>query len=146
MSGRHPWPPPARGNTHTQLGRPPRVYLAGPITSDPQGNLRKGIRLYDVLCDLGFDPYLPHFNILCRHRPYEEWMAQDFRWLDVCDGLLRWGGVSPGADREWAHAEARRMPRFRTMGDLLGWARSDIEWVEYPYTVSMRGWRGAPEA
>jgi hypothetical protein len=100
----------------------PRVYIAGPISSDPLTHLRVGLSKWHELWDLGYAPFLPHLTAyleVAKSLPYEEWIEYDFRWLDVCDAVLRLSGGSPGADREVARATAAGVPVAFTVQELL---------------------------
>lgn len=97
------------------------IYVAGPYTSDPKGNVETAISICHVLMDLGFYPYCPHlshFMHLQRERPYEDWMELDFEWLKVCDGVLRIPGKSSGADREILLAHEKDIPVFWSIPDI----------------------------
>lgn len=93
-----------------------RIYIAGPIMlGDRMANIRVAIDAANALRDLGFAVFVPQldsFWSLVHPREYEDWMAHDFAWIDVCDGLLRIPGESKGADREEVHALARGIPVF----------------------------------
>lgn len=85
----------------------------------------------DRLMDCGVVPIVPHltvfWEIVVGPRDYERWLAYDFALIDRCDALIRLRGHSPGADREWNHAEDIGIPRFLLSEtdapdrDLLGW-------------------------
>jgi nucleoside 2-deoxyribosyltransferase len=96
----------------------PRIYVAGPISSDPLGNVRRGVEVWHELWERGFNPYLPHLTCyleLAQHREYEEWMELDFSWLLLCDAVLRLPGVSPGADRETGLAISVGIPVYHSV-------------------------------
>lgn len=100
-----------------------RVYVCGPLT---QGNMPVNVHLAvmaaDRLLKAGFAPYCPHLNVewekIAPGATYEEWLALDFVWLEVCDALLRLPGDSPGADREVAYARKLGIPVFMSAMDL----------------------------
>lgn len=100
----------------------PRVYIAGPISSDPIGGARNAIRAWHELWDAGFAPFAPHLDLLLvlhRDIPYEDCMEYDFRWLQVCDAVYRLPGVSPGADRETEYAQEHGIPVCHAVGELV---------------------------
>ncbi len=99
----------------------PKVYIAGPISSNPLGHLRTGVETWHDLWDAGFNPYLPHLTCyleVARHREYEEWMELDFAWMLMCDAVFRLPGHSPGADRETTLAKANGIPVFTDQGAM----------------------------
>src|ERR1700748_1714008 len=93
-----------------------RVYVAGPMTKgDYLQNVRMAIDAAQQLRDAGLYPYMPQMTTLwhlCHHRGYEDWMDQDFVWLEQCHVLLRLPGESSGADREMSHATKHNIPIF----------------------------------
>jgi hypothetical protein len=102
-----------------------RVYVAGPYTSDPEGNTRRAIAMGTLLMDCGFAPFIPHLNHYWHAidpRPYEEWLEYDLSWVAVSEALLRLPGESPGADREVDYANRAGIPVFETL-ELLVRAR-----------------------
>lgn len=103
-----------------------RIYIAGPYTGgDVARNVANAMDAAHALLDMGLKPYVPHLShYLHVHqaREYEEWMALDLAWLDVCDALLRLPGVSPGADREVARMEELGRPVLRSPDAVRAWA------------------------
>lgn len=105
----------------------PLIYVAGPITSDPWGCAPKAVEWARELRDaFDFQSVLPQLSIFAEmhdHRDYEEYITDGLNLLSRCDGLLRIGGRSPGADREVAWAENRGIPvAYASETNLLGWA------------------------
>jgi hypothetical protein len=98
----------------TRPHRRTRVYVAGPYTGgDVAQNVARAMDVADELLSAGFAPFCPHLShFLHLHHPhgYETWMDLDMAWLAACDVVLRLPGVSPGADREVAEAEALGIP------------------------------------
>lgn len=99
-----------------------RIYVAGPMTKgDYLINVRAAIDASAILRGLGFFPYMPQMTTLWHlvaPRDYEDWMVQDFEWLEACHGLLRLPGESSGADREIVHARAHGIPVFTEIEKL----------------------------
>jgi len=98
------------------------VYIAGPYTSDPDTCTEAAIGVGNAVRDLGFQVFIPHlFHFWDKIHPrgYEDWMDQDFHWLDRCDMLLSLHGASPGSNREWQRATSHGktcvlgLPAFR---------------------------------
>jgi len=88
-----------------------RIYIAGPYSSDPEGNTDEAIRIGNRVKDIGHTPFIPHLTHFWeqRHsRPYEEWLKYDLEWLECCQCLLRFPGESSGADREVEYAKAHK--------------------------------------
>ena len=95
--------------------RKPLIYIAGPITGDPWGCVRRATEAAAVLADLGCHAYLPQLSVLheiVAPQPYEHWIEHGLAMVERCDGLLRLTGESPGADREYAHAVELGRPVF----------------------------------
>jgi hypothetical protein len=100
------------------------VFLAGPYSKpDPCENTHAAIMLANRLldCCVPFVPHLTHFWHTVTPRPYEEWLALDREYLRRCDGVLRFGGESSGADGEVAAASELGIPVFRNEADLRVW-------------------------
>ena len=85
-----------------------KVYIASPYTKgDTAVNVKRQLDTVNELMDAGFAPFAPlysHFQHMSHPRPYEDWMAVDFVWVEACDVLLRLDGESSGADKEVALA------------------------------------------
>jgi len=86
-----------------------RVYIAGPYSKpDPLENMGIALRMAEHVWVRGDIPYVPHltgFWQFAHPHPYGSWLALDMKWLQVCDGFLRFPGESPGADKEEARAK-----------------------------------------
>lgn len=87
-----------------------RVYVAGPYSDDPEGNLDRAAKVADEVEALGHVPFVPH---LLGHaweqrseveRDHAAWLRWCLTWLPACDVLLRIPGESPGADQEVGEA------------------------------------------
>lgn len=102
--------------------KPIRVYIAGPITSNPPDHTRNALIHANYIMAVGYAPYVPHLTVFWEmvtgRREWEEWLAYDENWLAVCDVLLRMPGESPGADREVAFAEAHGIPVVYSIHEL----------------------------
>lgn len=93
----------------------PLIYVAGPITGDPHGCVRRALPAFDWLTSNGAVPFLPQLTVIAemiQPRHYEAWMTYDLDVIDRCDALVRLPGDSPGADREVTHAHQRGLPVF----------------------------------
>lgn len=100
----------------------PLVYVAGPITADPWGCVRKATDAARVLHDLGAHAYLPQLSVLhemVEPQPYDYWLDHGITMLVRCDGVVRLPGESFGADSEMAVALERGIPTFFAGGDLV---------------------------
>lgn len=110
----------------------PLVYVAGPITGDPWGCVRKAVAAARVLDELGAHAYLPQLSVLHEMvdpQPYEHWIDHGLAVLRRCDGLVRLPGESSGADVELGWALERGIPTFIAGGPLVpdllrGWVMS----------------------
>jgi hypothetical protein len=83
------------------------VFVSGPVSSDPYGSVRQGIKAFDELRAKGHVPILPQLSVfqeIISPRDYEDWMAYFDAIIERCDVLLRLEGISSGADREVARA------------------------------------------
>ncbi len=99
-----------------------KVYVAGPLSSDPLLGTRNAINAGTVLLERGYAPYVPHLTAywhIIAPQGYETWMALDFAYLAVCDVLLRLPGPSKGSDREVAEAKRLGIPVYYSLDTLL---------------------------
>lgn len=120
-----------RDEHRCEVGRKPLVYVAGPVTGDPWGCVKKATVAYRWLRSLGVVPFLPQLSVLHEMvdpQPYEEWLRYDFEVIANCDGLLRLPGESRGADAEVDFANRRRIPVW-FMDDSESRSRL-IEWAD----------------
>lgn len=104
-----------------------RVYVAGPYSSDPEGNTNRAIDVAESLRRAGLAPFVPHLYRWwdARHpMSYEDVMRMCFAWVSSCHALLRIPGASSGADREIVEAERLDIPVFYSVPALIQWARS----------------------
>lgn len=101
-----------------------RVYIAGPISSDPEKNLEIALDVTNQVIDKGHNPYMPNYNYYLeqkKSRDYELWMKLDDEWLRQCDAIYRIPGESPGADRE--------MKVAKEIGLLIISQLDDLDWL-----------------
>lgn len=115
--------------------RKPRIYVAGPYTQgDREGNTWSAINAGQTVLEAGGIPFVPHLFHFWEQvwaNPYETWMEMDFAWLEVCDGLIRLPGKSPGADREVARARERDLPVFDVTASYSNLDRFNIaSWLK----------------
>lgn len=106
--------------------RKPLVYVAGPMSADPFGCVRRALPVFDALRSAGCVPFLPQLSIvaeIARDGDYEDWLAYDFDMIDRCDALVRLPGASKGADREVAYAAEQGIPI------LMGLAVDELVWT-----------------
>jgi hypothetical protein len=100
-----------------------KVYIAGPYTKgDVAGNVRNAIHAADMVLTMGYLPFVPHlshFWHLVSPKDYEEWLALDMEWLEVCDYFVRLEGDSRGADREEELAHRLNIPVFAGVDDFI---------------------------
>ena len=100
-----------------------RVYIASPLYSS--GNVKDN--LYQVmftgekLIQQGHIPYIAHFNHYWHDQfphPESYWLELDFKWIDVCDCILRLPGISKGADLEVEYANKIGIPVYYSIDEL----------------------------
>jgi hypothetical protein len=121
----------------------PLVYVAGPITGDPWGCVRKATHVAAALNDFGCWAYLPQLSVLheiVAPEPYEHWIELGLAMVARCDGLWRIPGVSPGADREVEHADRLGLPVFEGGGNdaLKVWRTAVQKRAEKPAGITLR--------
>jgi len=90
-----------------------RIYIAGPLTAstelEEEANVARAFDAGLVVLGRGHAVYIPHLDFYMQKRPGckirgNDWLKHDFKWLEVCDGLL-FLESSPGADLELAKAK-----------------------------------------
>lgn len=106
----------------------PLVYIAAPFTSpDPMANTHIVATAAAAMIDQGLVvPFVPHLSLfwnVIQPRDYEWWLEYDLDVISRCDGLLRFAGESPGADREVDFAERHGKPVFLSLSHCYTWAR-----------------------
>jgi len=99
-----------------------KVFISSPYKiGDPAMNVRAQIKASHQLMNYGYTPFLPllsHFQHLVLPRPESDWLANDLKWLEVCDVVLRLPGESAGADIEVAHAIKLDIPVVYSIDEL----------------------------
>jgi hypothetical protein len=102
-----------------------RVYVAGPISQgDFDANIRSGLEAGRRLVDLGFSPFIPHFDSYLPRREELTWrdfLACDLAWVRTSQAILRLPGPSKGADLECRVARRHGIPIFHSVEDLVAW-------------------------
>lgn len=124
------------------------MYVAGPITGDPWGCVRRAVAVYGALAAEGVTGYLPQLSVLhemIAPQPYERWMVDGLAMVERCDGLMRLSGDSPGADREVLQAETLGLPVFQWgNGPALGeWTDQYHAWLDDVRTMAGERWLSA---
>jgi NTP pyrophosphatase (non-canonical NTP hydrolase) len=119
-----------------------RAYVAGPLTGSGSlpSNVRRAIDAAERLRRGGLIPFVPHlfattWEVAYPDLDYEDWMALDLAWLDVCDVLVRLAGPSKGADREERRARELGIPIFYE-GDFGADGRVLVEHAFAPMQAS----------
>jgi uncharacterized protein DUF4406 len=101
-----------------------RVYVAGPYTKgDVAVNVRAAILAGQELIEAGHAPFIPHlshFQHLLAPGPYEQWIALDLVWLEVCEALIRLPGESVGTDAEVDRARKLGISVYPGVVEFLG--------------------------
>lgn len=100
-----------------------RVYVAGPYSGgDTPLNIRAAVLAASRLMDAGHAPFCPHLTGIWQMispKDYEQWLDYDFKWVEVCDALVRLPGASPGADREVDLAKRLKIPVYYGVREFL---------------------------
>ena len=105
-----------------------RVYVAGPISSDPEQGKLNALVVATKLRDAGHNPYVPHFSVdwdKLHPAEYETWMRIGSAWLEAADAVVVLPGESPGTDREVAIARELGIPIFGSVRSLTDWASGE---------------------
>jgi hypothetical protein len=101
-----------------------RVYVSGPITSDPGRNTCRAIEVGQELLDAGYAPLVPHLSLMweahvgAHANSWDDWLAMDLAWVDVADAVFLIPGHSPGADAEVEAAYKAGIPVYQTLEGL----------------------------
>ncbi len=109
------------GDKHMPVGI--KVYIASKYS---HGNLLSNVKFQmsyaNTLMGYNLTPIIPllsHYQNTYLHRPYEDWLAHDLELIAIVDILLRMPGISPGADKEVAHARSLEIPVAHSIPELL---------------------------
>jgi len=80
-----------------------------------------GVYAAEAVWQKGHVPFVPQlsywYGTMAEHT-HEEWMAYDFQWLQLCDGLLRLPGESKGADMEVDFCEVKNIAVYYNLDDI----------------------------
>ncbi len=120
------------------------VYIAGPVgRGDLAANIQQATDAFRRLALAGLAPICPHWSAFSGPTlvsatggtvyaiasvdgcglSHAEWLAVDLALVERSDAVLRLPGESSGADQETEHANARGIPVFDCVADVLRWAR-----------------------
>jgi hypothetical protein len=110
----------------------PVIFVAGPYTGGdgPEANVRAAIDIGQIVAKAGGVPFIPHlYHAWDAVHPadYEVWMDRCFTMVGKCNGLIRFGGESPGADRELRLAEMLGLHVLTLPDDDVVFNRSQIK-------------------
>jgi hypothetical protein len=131
-------------NDHNEAWPPPDMceptvycYVAGPMRGgDTADNIRTATLAADTLWRAGFTPYLPHDThfrqMICPHS-FKDWIKYDFRWLRLCDCVVRLPGFSVGADMETAEAIRQGIPVICGVDNAVGQLATlrENKWIKH---------------
>lgn len=112
----------------------PLIYVAGPYTKpDPVENVRLAIGWAEEIENHGCAVFIPHLSMLWHlvsPADINRWYVRDLEVLDHCTALLRFPGLSVGADREVEYAGKLGLPVFDAHrdGKQAAW-RQLREWL-----------------
>ena len=95
-------------------GSRPLCYVASPYSDSPQARVLESADAMKQIVAMGYEVFSPllhwHYWDLIHPHPYEWYMDRCLSMVEKCDLLVRMPGVSPGSDREVAHAESLGIP------------------------------------
>ena len=117
------------GDGHYERRRA-RVYVAGPISSDPMTGVYRATAVSRQMFLDGLAPFVPHWDVAWHLGP-EHWngyLEFDLEYVAVCDAVYRLRGESRGADKECAVALTLGIPIFYQ--DLCETAETDYGYTE----------------
>jgi hypothetical protein len=103
------------------------VYISGPLAGahgyTTEENIAAAVRMFLLCIRQGIPAFCPHLTGATPSAwaiEYERWIAYDLAMIDRCSHVLmlpRWGR-SPGACREYAHAQAAGKPIIHSLAEL----------------------------
>lgn len=105
--------------------RPTIVYVSGPMTTGGNFpvNIRKGIDAAALIMDRGYVVICPHEKALgmemLHPRPYDAWMAYDYKCVEAADAVYRMPEPSKGGDLEVAYALKLGRPVYMSLETLF---------------------------
>ena len=100
----------------------PRIYVAGPISSNPPLMAEAGINTGEALLRQGFAPFVPHLSYFWNkefQHDWQTWLELDLPWVMVSHAVYRMQGESAGADLEVAVAEECGIPVYTDFHALV---------------------------
>ena len=91
-----------------------RVYVAGPISSDPMKGVARATEVSRDLFLAGLAPFVPHWDSLwlLGEGHWEAYLEFDLEFVAVCDAVYRLAGASRGADKEVEVANELSIPVY----------------------------------
>ena len=102
--------------------KPMLIYVAGPYSNgDVAENIRKACVAGNELLEAGYIPYIPHLNGFWHFafpKSRETWLKIDLEILSRCDGVLRIGGESLGANKKIRFAEKLGIPVYYSIKEI----------------------------
>lgn len=83
-----------------------RVYVAGPISSDPMEGVHRATAISRQMFLDGLAPFVPHWDAMwfLGEGHWKAYLEFDLEFVSVCDAVYRLSGESKGADKEVAVA------------------------------------------
>ena len=92
-----------------------RVYVAGPISSDPFEGVHRGFAAARQMFIDGLAPFIPHADALwfLPEGNWNSYLEYDLEYVSVGDAVYRLRGDSKGADLECDVALTLNIPVFR---------------------------------
>jgi len=91
-----------------------RVYVAGPISSDPMTGVHRATAASRTMFLDGLAPFVPHWDAhwFLGEGHWESYLEFDLEFVAVSDAVYRLYGESKGADKECAVASELGIPVF----------------------------------
>lgn len=99
-----------------------RVYVAGPISSDPFEGVHRGFAAGKRMFLDGMAPFVPHADAFwfLPEGYWQSYLEYDLEYIAVSDAVYRLRGNSRGADKEVAVALELGIPVFYE-ADMMGY-------------------------
>lgn len=97
-----------------------RVYVAGPISSDPMTGVHRATYMSRQMFLDGMAPFVPHWDTqwMLPDGNWQAYLEFDLEFVSVCDAVYRLGGESRGADKECEVAQHLGIPIFYEQTDV----------------------------